>query len=82
VSNIQLHYFLTNGGDGGVSITKSNIPANAAVNFWATPGEIPSSFNGSALSGVANLVLLVNFDRLGDPAWQNRDGMIGYATVK
>ena len=79
--NIQLHYFNTDGTSAGSSVIKSNVPANAAVNFWATPAEIPV-FNGSGISGVGNLALLVNFDRLGDPGWQNKDGMMGYAAVK
>jgi len=80
--NIQLHYFQTAGGSAGSSVVKSNVSANRATNFWATPGEIPTDFNGSALGGVANLALLVNFDRLGDTSWQNKDGMMGYAVVK
>lgn len=81
--NIQLHYFNTDGTSTtpASSVTKLNVPTNAAVNFWSTPGEIPV-FNGSGISGVGNVALMVNFDRLGDPGWQNKDGMMGYAAIK
>ncbi|MGB5052131.1 MAG: hypothetical protein WBO46_24495 [Caldilineaceae bacterium] len=84
-ANIQLHYFDTYGNSAGSSVTKSNVPTNAAVNFWSTSGtppEIPSGLNGSGISGVSNVALQVNFDRLGDPTYQNKDGMMGYAAVK
>ena len=82
--NIQLHYFQSGGSSAGSSATKPNVPTNAAVNFWSTSGtppEIPV-FNGSGISGVGNVALLVNFDRLGDTGWQYKDGMMGYAAVK
>lgn len=87
-ANIQLYYFNTDGTSTtpASSVTKSNVPANAAVNFWWTTGsppEIPGGLNGSGLGGASNLALMVSFDRMGgDPTWQNKDGMMGYAAVK
>lgn len=83
--SVQLHYFNPNGSSAGTSATKPNVPVNAAVNFWWTTGsppEIPGGLNGSGVGSPANLALLVSFDRSGDPAYQNKDGMMGYAAVK
>jgi hypothetical protein len=85
-SSITLNYYQSSGSGAGSAWKTA--PAQSAVNFWSTttqPPEIPGTLNGSGVASanpVVPMALQVNFDRLGDTGWQNKDGLMGYAAVR